>query len=101
MKMENSSFSTPTERQVRIPRVVPSHPLQHGRATTLCGHMQALADVMVLLDNLQYLIREILGVGGREPNPHVRVHLGNLMKEIRKPRTMAISQAIEVVEPFR
>ena len=63
--------------QVPFPVVLPPHELQHPGAAALHRQVDVLADVVVGGHGFNYLVADVLGVGGGKTHPQVRAYIGH------------------------
>ena len=88
----------PRQRNVRLPRVPPSHALQHGRRTALRRHVQLLRDVGSIGDDAEHLVWKIFWVRRRESNAHLRVHVRRGVEELRESNRAVASGFIHAAK---
>mmetsp|Transcript_6403 Transcript_6403/g.21999 ORF Transcript_6403/g.21999 Transcript_6403/m.21999 type:complete len:257 (-) Transcript_6403:719-1489(-) len=74
----------PHQLQVCLPRVSAPHALQHRAAPRLRGHVQLRAHIGPFQHHVQELVREVLGVRGREADAHLGVDLRDPVEELRE-----------------
>ena len=82
--LRHSRPDFPHQLPIALHRIYPVHGLENPVAAVLHRQMEMLADMAAVLDDLNHLIAQILGMGGHIANPFYALHLVHHSQKLRK-----------------
>ncbi len=68
-----------------------AHALEDLGAAALGRHVQLLADVGALGNEMQDVVGEVLGVRRRKAHAHLRIHRGHAVQQLREAHPLAVA----------